>query len=165
MKICKKCGALNSNNKWFCVDCGATLPKKLSATEEKQMHTEINDQIEEMYNQKDPYYINAFDKVTGVIAILGLIAIFAFIEFSAFTNREHSLEAAVYAIAFFAVAILDSFVPHLALVFERIRLGIRFDGTEHLSYRGTPSALGKRIANVILILLGLTLLVCNILIK
>ena len=163
MKICKKCGAVNANNKWFCVDCGETLPQKLSAAEEQRFRAEISDQIEEMYNEKDPYFINTFDKVTGIIAILGLITALVFLEFCAFTNREHSPGTSVSAIALFVVAILDSFVPHLALIFERIRLRIRFDGTEHLSYREEGSARSKRFWNVVFIFLGLALLLFDIL--
>ncbi len=43
MKICTKCGAYNSDERVFCVDCSEKLGDKISASDEKQAHDRVNE--------------------------------------------------------------------------------------------------------------------------
>ena len=66
MKICTKCGAYNSDDRKFCVDCSEKLGNVLSASEERQMRDNLNKRMDEMYNRNEPLYVSKFDKAIGV---------------------------------------------------------------------------------------------------
>ncbi len=54
MKICENCGAYNSDERFFCVDCSEKLGDSLSAAEEQRLDDRIDDSLEAMYNRQDP---------------------------------------------------------------------------------------------------------------
>lgn len=72
MKICDKCGALNSDNRFFCVDCSEKLGDPVSAREQQSIEQEINSGIETIYNRNDPLYVSLFDRVMGIISLIGI---------------------------------------------------------------------------------------------
>lgn len=163
MKICEKCEAFNSNDKFFCVDCGKTLSEKLSDSVEEKVRTEISDRIEKMYNKKDPLYVSKFDKIMGVIAVIGAVATIIYIIFCLFTNHK-STTLVFYAIIFFVLSALDAFVPQLAWSFEKMRLAFIVNGADDLE-PGDLYLLFKRIGIVAFTALGFVMLFTDIFVK
>lgn len=155
MKICEKCGAFNSDDKMFCVDCNEKLSEKLSAVAEQKVRAELNEQIEEMYNKNDPLYVSLFDKVMGVIAVIGVVASLVFMLLISFTNQDFLL--LLYALIFFAFSVVDALVPKIAWELEKLRLSFRIMGTDGLE----PSVfyiIGRKIGIVAGIVLGAIML-------
>ncbi len=131
MKICEKCGAHNSDDRIFCIDCSETLPEKLSAKEEQKLRSEISEQIEVMYNKKAPLYVSTFDKIMGVISALGAAATVVFLALCYFTEYTCT-PLSLYALLFFVIAVLDAFVPRISWSLEKIRLGFTVNGADDL---------------------------------
>ena len=48
MKVCSKCGAINSDGKFFCVDCGEKLDDSLSENEQKRVEQKIDSNLENL---------------------------------------------------------------------------------------------------------------------
>ena len=74
VKICNKCGAYNSDDKMFCIDCNEKLGDKISAEQENKIHNATDIAIEKLHNSKDPLYISKFDKFLGFSSLAGILA-------------------------------------------------------------------------------------------
>lgn len=130
MKICEKCGAYNKDNKKFCIDCGESLGEKLSATEEEKIRKITGEKMEKLYNKKDPLYVSLFDKIMGVISSVGLVTTIIFIAVCWYKSMQCPF--LLYAVVFFALAVLDAFVPRIAWSFEKFRIGFSANGADEL---------------------------------
>ena len=111
MKVCAKCGAHNSDERSFCVDCNEKLGDKLSTLEEQQMRNNVNKKIEEMYNSKNPLYVSVFDKIIGVVSLIGLLCSLVLVVINKVTER--SFEFLWIGVIFFLLASIEAFVPKL----------------------------------------------------
>ncbi len=74
MKLCKQCGAHNSDERIFCVDCGEKLGQKLSQQEEEQLRKTANEKMEKIYRTTDPLHVNLLDKTMGCASAVGIVA-------------------------------------------------------------------------------------------
>ncbi len=158
MKICEKCGASNSDKRRFCIDCGEILGDKLSAAQEQQYRNKIGEQIENMYNKKDPLYVSLYDKIVGIISIIGvaLCSVLVVMNFIIQKTREGLL----MSIALFMVAGIEAFVPKFTWSIEKMRLGFYANGADELE----PSelyVLGRRISMTLLVLVGVTIIITS----
>ena len=160
MKLCEKCRCENADTRVFCVDCGATLGEKLSDAQEAEYQLLLSENIEDMYNRNDPLHVNLFDKIVGVIALLGCVASIVFPFLWPYTlSEDHPY---LWAFIFCALAALDALIPHLAWGLEKLRMGIWADGADDLQ----PSnfyLVGRRIGNAVALAMGISLLVLPLL--
>lgn len=155
MKICEKCRCQNADTRVFCVDCGATLGEKLSEAQEAIHQQELSENIEKMYNRTDPLYVSVFDKVVGILALLGCVTAVVLPFFKPSTIPAEN--PYLWAFVLFALAAVDAFIPHLAWGLEKWRMSLRFNGADDLQ----PSdfyLIGRRVGNALLVALGALLL-------
>ncbi|MBR5472918.1 MAG: hypothetical protein IKU82_02910, partial [Clostridia bacterium] len=88
MKLCKKCGAHNADDRIFCVDCGEPLGAKLTPEQENKQNEALSQQLEKMYNRRNPLYVSCFDKIVGSIAIAGAIGALIGVIFALINGQE-----------------------------------------------------------------------------
>lgn len=74
MKKCRKCGALQSDDRTQCVDCGALLGAPMTDAEESHAEAALDDKLDQMAERTEDFYVPLRDKILGVLAILGIIA-------------------------------------------------------------------------------------------
>ncbi|MGN1345322.1 MAG: hypothetical protein ACI4V1_00940 [Eubacteriales bacterium] len=74
MKKCKKCGAVQSDSRSTCIDCGALLGKPMSGTEEAKEDAAIDDKLNGMAERTEDFYVSIPEKVMGSLCILGGVA-------------------------------------------------------------------------------------------
>lgn len=120
MKICTKCGAYNSDERFFCIDCSEKLGDKLSAIDEQQAHDSVNEKIEEMNNKKDPLYVSKFDKVMGLVSLIGVLCSVILVLIGMIAERN--FDYLWVGIVFFLLASVESFIPKATWAVEKIRL-------------------------------------------
>lgn len=159
MKVCAKCGAHNSDERNFCVDCNEKLGDKLSAIDEQQMRANMNEKIEEMYNRKDPLYVSTFDKIIGGASLIGLLCTLVLIVISKITER--SLDFLWIGVIFFLLASLEAFVPKLTWSFEKLRLSFFINDAENAEPSGFYIACRKA-AILISVAVGIAVLTLNL---
>lgn len=128
MKICENCGACNSNNRLFCVDCSEKLGKKLSKNEELMKREQINENIENLYNESDPLHVDKTDKIIGVISLCGIAVSIILFIMGAFT--DYKFELGFYALVFYTCAAAEALLPRLLWEFEKIDLSRKIYGAE-----------------------------------
>lgn len=155
MKLCEKCRCENADTRVFCVDCGATLGEKLSDAQEAIHQENLSDNIEELCNRNDPLYVSPFDKIVGVVALLGCVASIVFPFLWPYTMTDD--HPYLWAFILFACAALDAFIPHLAWGLEKLHVSLWADGAEDLQ-PGKAYLVGRRIGNAVAVALGALLL-------
>jgi len=147
MKICTKCGAHNSDNRFFCIDCGKKLGKKLSPLEEEKANAALNEKLDEMYNKNDPLYVNLFDKIMGYLSLTLALGTFIFIIISLFISVNSGI--LWFSVLFFILASLEALVPEIMWAIEKVRLGMTISDADSV----LPSSLYlimRRVVTVIL---------------
>lgn len=155
MKICEKCGAFNSDDKIFCVDCNEKLSEKLTAATERKIRAELSEQMEEMYNKKDPLYVSRFDKVMGAVALVGAVTSAVLMGISVFTQID--IKIPLCALIFFLISVVEALIPKIMWELEKLRLSFTIMGTDGLE----PSDFylkGRKIGVVAGIVLGAIML-------
>ncbi len=76
MKKCKKCGALQNDDRSVCLDCGSVLGRPMSESEEAAATEAIDDKLEAMAERTEDFFVPLRDRIMGVICIIGIIAAF-----------------------------------------------------------------------------------------
>ena len=75
MKKCKKCGAVQSDDRNTCLDCGAVLGKPVSAEEEARMEDEFSDTLYGMSERTEDFYVSPLERFLGIFSILAAVAL------------------------------------------------------------------------------------------
>ena len=122
MKICKKCGAHYLDDKQFCTDCDEKLGDALSADEENQIHTELEQHIEKLYNKNDPLYVSKFDKIVGFISLFGGALSLLLTLIYLFINQD--FKVALLSFVFFVISTLEALVPQITWELEKMRYSL-----------------------------------------
>ena len=130
MKICDKCGAFNSDDRMFCVDCNETLGEKISNAQEQKVRASISEQISELYNKKDPLYVSRFDKIMGIVALVGMTASLVLMIISIFTQID--IKIPLCALIFFLISVVEALIPKIMWELEKLRLSFTITGTDGL---------------------------------
>lgn len=141
MKLCEKCGACNSDDRFFCVDCNEKLGEKASAAFEKQLENNIDNAIDRLYDKNDPLSVNLLDRITGFWSVAGLAA-------AVFAGFKAGFLYFVWVAVWFALGLADSFFPSLAFELYKLRLGFSVANADDV----TPSDLYRvmrRVGNVL----------------
>ncbi len=160
MKICEKCGAHNSDDKMFCVDCNEKLGNKLSASQERKIREEVSGQIDAMYNKKDPLYVSSFDKIIGAISAVGLMTTLVLMLLSGLTHQD--IKILLCAGIFLLVAVIEALVPQVSWTLEKVRLSFTVLAADDLE----PSDFylkGRKIGIVCAVAFGIIMLVASFL--
>ncbi len=76
MKLCKKCGAHNSDERMFCVDCSEKLGQKLTQAQEEELRRNTAETLEKLHNKTDPLHVNLLDKGMGCLSAIGIVGTF-----------------------------------------------------------------------------------------
>ncbi len=148
MKVCKKCGAPQSDKRLVCIDCGEKLPDRLSVKEERSHRRDLE---ADMNDAVDPFRLSSSDKVAGVISIIGIIA-------SVVTMIVSQSPFAIYgfmSIIMFAFSAVMALAPRVLWNFRIYTLGFKFNGEPEPTEWYT---IGRIIAVWVMIAAGIYLL-------
>jgi len=74
MKKCKKCGAVQSDDRNTCIDCGTMLGHPMTEAEEEMVEDALDDKLDNMADKTEDFYVPVRDKIMGIICIIGIIA-------------------------------------------------------------------------------------------
>lgn len=156
MKVCDKCGAYNSDDRMFCVDCD----EKLDDNEDENLQQEVQSKIDELYNKKDPLNVSVFDKILGSVSLVGVVA--TIIIFISNAVTQTSCEGLGWALITFALSGFEAFCPRINWEFEKMRLSFHVNSSSDLE----PSDfyfIRRKLAIIVALLLGIVMLVINLL--
>ncbi len=98
MKKCKKCGALQSDDRSVCLDCGSVLGRPMTDAEEEAAEEALDDKLETMAERTEDFYVPLRDKIMGVICIIGIIAAFVLMGIAGGEKADNTAIAALCSI-------------------------------------------------------------------
>lgn len=128
MKICDKCGAFNSDERFFCVDCNEKLDDALSQSEQGRIEASIDSKIDGLYNETDPLYVSRFDKIFGFIALIGAVATVVLYVVDLFIS--HKTEGLWMSLILFLFGTVEAFFPKVTWEIEKLRLSFYIGNAE-----------------------------------
>lgn len=120
MKICDSCGAYNSDERNFCVDCNEKLGERLSDAQEIRVREDVGEKLEEMYNKRDPLYVSRFDKFLGLTAAIGAVLGVVLIIIGKLGQRN--FDFLWIGFIFLLLAAIEALVPQVLWAIEKLRL-------------------------------------------
>jgi len=82
MKKCKNCGALQSDDRSVCLDCGTILGRPMTEAEEEAAEDALDDKLDAMSERTEDFHVPLRDKIMGALCIVGIIAAFVLIGLS-----------------------------------------------------------------------------------
>ncbi len=159
MKICGKCGAHNDNSRQFCIDCSHRLGDKLTPEEEQKMHARFQKKLDKMGHQTDPLYVSPWDKVMGVIAIIGALVCAVLFVMRLMTWR--GFYDVGMGLLCFGLAAIEALVPRMTWALEQIRLGFLIGNADDAE-PGDFYRISRKVTIVLLVVLGVLVLVKNL---
>ena len=156
MKICQNCGAYNSDERMFCVDCNEKLSDTVNPEQQKEASAKIEATIEKLYNKKEPLYVSLYDKIVGVscIVVSLLLLVFGFVLM--FKNRGSSLP--FWCILLGAIGALEALMPQISWELEKMSLSLRVNNVDDL----TPSSFYLRGRKIGAIMCLVVCIVCAV---
>lgn len=158
MKVCDKCGAYNSDDRMFCVDCDEKLDDNQFNSEDENTQQDIQSKIDELYDKK--LNVSVFDKIIGFVSLVGVVATIVVFISNAITQT--SCEYLGWALIAFALSGFEAFCPRIDWELEKLALSFRVSSSSDLE----PSDfyfIRRKSAIIIATLLGIFMLVINLL--
>lgn len=77
MKRCPKCHAIQSGNRFFCIDCGARLDAPLSPEDARKTEEEIADTLSDLSEGAEILRLTKAGRVIGYISVAAVTALIA----------------------------------------------------------------------------------------
>ena len=72
MKKCTKCGALQSDERNLCIDCGALLGASMSEAEENRAEEALDAALTGMTERAEDFHISPAERILGIVSILAV---------------------------------------------------------------------------------------------
>jgi len=158
MKICAKCGAFNSDNRSFCIDCGKKLGKAVSSLEEEKALSAVNENLTRLENKYDPLYVNLFDKIVGIFSLILALITFIYIIVSFFIGEKTGI--LWFSLIAFILASLEALFPEIMWAIEKVRLSLYTSDIED-ALPGRFYYYSKKAVVIVLLLGGIILFAIN----
>ena len=128
MKVCKECGAVQQDERIFCIDCGEKLDEPISESEEEKITEEISQTISEQYEKNDPLGVDISMKIAACLNVAA--AIFSLIVFLISNNQIQSL--IWFSFICYAFSFTDALFPEFIWILTKFRDFFRYDNFDDL---------------------------------
>ena len=128
MKQCDKCGAVQSDNRTLCVDCGAPLGSSMTAREEELVNAGISDIVTELTSESSEFHVSVADKILGALSVLLIAVLIVMLTYanSSVKRLEAERPDAGYGIIVGPASELDAEIMCFSSVAQFSLLGIVF---------------------------------------
>ena len=94
MKKCTKCGAVQNDSRYYCVDCGEKLGKPLSEAEAFVIEERLDDMLDDMSERAEDFYVSRRNKIMAIMAVVGILA--AIVLLILVSQANGRIEAAIH---------------------------------------------------------------------
>ncbi|MDR0964240.1 MAG: hypothetical protein LBM60_06465 [Clostridium sp.] len=123
MKKCHKCGAIQSDDRFYCVDCNERLKDRIPDDEAKLIEKELEDRIENLKNGAEPLHVSSADKIVGFASLIGINVIIVFlIIFRSNLGKVPESVFSIYSIFLFVLCSVTALVPKIGWALDKFRL-------------------------------------------
>ena len=130
MKVCKKCDAVQSDERRFCVDCGAVLGPPVDKKTAEEYNKKLGKKVNKMADSGDFLARKPLDTVCGIaMLVLAVISGIIFL-FPKFAADGRSLFGIIFVMGILLGE--NALMPKVAWLIEKLRLSARVENTDDL---------------------------------
>ena len=130
MKICKKCGAAQSDERRMCVDCGEVLGPPADKKTEEEYSKKFGKDINRLTNSGDFLARKPLDVACGIATIVCGVASGVIFLFPKFASDGRALFGMIFVLGI--VLGLNALMPKLVWLLEKLRLSATVENTDDL---------------------------------
>lgn len=134
MKICKKCGACQSDEKCFCVDCGEKLGASVSPEEEAKACRNVAEKVKKLERSGDDLSCSVFDRICGIGMLVMGAASGVLCLFPKFAGEGRGLLFTIFILGI--VLGVSALTPKLAWELEKLKYSVSVESSEKASPSG-----------------------------
>jgi hypothetical protein len=133
MKKCKRCGALQDDHHYTCIDCGETLGSSLSKEEEYEEDKKVKEKITKLSNRTDYFYVTKLDKVVAALLFLSffIYLVLAIINYKVMIKDVLFILYIVHMIWMLFTG-LDLLYPWISWEFYKLKLSFSIANTDDI---------------------------------
>ncbi|MBQ8897477.1 MAG: hypothetical protein IJY86_03270 [Clostridia bacterium] len=130
MKLCKKCGATQSDDRTVCVDCGEILGAPVDKATEEKLSREASARISKLDRDGDFLTLKPIDAACGIAMLVCGIASGVLCLFPKFAGEAR----VVFLISFLIGVVLGitALTPKFCWLLEKLRMSARVENTDDL---------------------------------
>lgn len=130
MKICRKCGAAQSDERRMCIDCGETLGPPVDKKTAEEYNKKLGNKVSKLTSSGDFLALKPLDVACGIAMILCGVASGVIFLFPRFASDGRTLFAMIFVLGI--VLGLNALLPKLVWLLEKLRLSATVDNTDDL---------------------------------
>lgn len=134
MKICKKCGAWQSDEKSLCVDCGAKLGDSVSPEEEVKTARNLTEKVKKLERSGDELSCSIFERICGIGMLVMGAASGVLCLFPKLVGDGRGLLFTIFIIGI--VLGFSALTPKLAWELEKLKYSLSVESSENVSPSG-----------------------------
>jgi hypothetical protein len=135
IKVCYKCGAQQTDSRFFCVDCNTKLGGAVSKEEAEHHEKKTKAMLEKLYNKSDPLYVSLLDKIIGFASIAGLLTAIVFSVIYRANLPVVGVEMLAVYILFLCTAV-NALLPGILWSLEKIRISRYYRNADDIEPSG-----------------------------
>lgn len=119
MKICKNCGAIQSDERFYCIECEDKLGAILSEKEKEKIEREIEKTGRRYLDKTSVIQVTVLQKLTGVLSLAGTLLIIILILI--YKDNIGNILESLIALALFIFCSLEALLPKLVWNLGKLR--------------------------------------------
>ncbi len=162
MKLCPKCGTMNSDSKFFCVECNEELGDSLTENEESAITRKVNKKLKKSYNRLDTFHVSLFDKIMGIACIISSIILI--VTYVLWSDGDWPLIFLILGLLFLGIGIVEAIFPAFAWRCQKFTLSFTMSN----SSQAEPSEwyiIARKISEVVCLIVGVGVITILFIIK
>ena len=101
MKKCTKCGAVQDDSRFSCIDCGTVLPKPMKEADEKAQEDALDDKLDSMTERTAEFWVPRWAKILGIVCTACFAGAVLFLALS--PNRRYAQPEGIFITLFCSV--------------------------------------------------------------
>ncbi|NLK99992.1 MAG: hypothetical protein GX271_04940 [Clostridiales bacterium] len=133
MKKCGKCGAIQNNKRFYCIDCNERLGPPLTDEEEKKETAVIRENINTLSNKVDYFYVSKLDRITIILLLIfSTLHLLLMIIRSEYYRENHLFGLGIILIILAVSTSVSLRYPELTWELHKLRYIFVFDNINDL---------------------------------
>ena len=161
MKICKKCSAYNSDERYYCVDCGERLGNKITSEDEEAIKVTLDEKLFKIDEDSDGLSITLFYKIAGIgsiVVAVSLVVIYLVFYVPVKVDMDMNI---LFGVVSSISAIATAFLSKLNWGLTKLKLSMTINNADE----ATPSwyyGFSRKVGTFIFSIVGLICLLLSI---
>lgn len=120
MKVCKRCGTIQQDDRFFCIECGEKLEKAVSEAEEQKIREEITENIENQAEAADELGVDKRMRIAAVLDVIGVI--FAVVSAFVLKSQKDNLLIILGSLLFYVISFVEAIFPNFFWTLTKLKI-------------------------------------------